>query len=196
MHCEIYCNSHPPLSLIRLRQQRDKYWQRQRGDILSPVRCCGVDSECLLIKAGCGVMDGWNVIIAERQRCVEMEADGRRRNTFRREIKRQKKERERKLKKGARWRGARRSQRPRRLQEGEGGVVWKACRQHLSVFLPLERRLPLSIPPTPSSLLIRPMVTDKQVEIFDKTRTRHTGTYWKRDWKKNPVFFPKVCPLL
>ena len=118
MHCEIYCNSHPPLSLIWLCQQRDKYWQRQRGDILSPVRCCGVDSECLLIKAGCGVMDGWNVIIAERQRCVEMEADGRRRNTFRREIKRPKRESERereKIKEGKRWRGARRSQRPRRL---------------------------------------------------------------------------------
>lgn len=121
MHCEIYCNSHPPLSLIRLRQQRDKYWQRQRGDILSPVRCCGVDSECLLIKAGCGVMDGWNVIIAERQRCVEMEADGRRRNTFRREIKRQKRERERKLKKGARWRGARRS--PEAEASAGGGRV-------------------------------------------------------------------------
>ena len=82
-------------------------------------------------------------------------------------------------------------------EEEEGGVVWKACRQHLSVFLPLERRLPLSIPPTPSSLLIRPMVTDKQVKIFDKTRTRHTGTYWKPDLKKKktPVFFPKVCPL-
>lgn len=140
MHCEIYCNSHPPLSLIRLRQQRDKYWQRQRGDILSPVRCCGVDSECLLIKAGCGVMDGWNVIIAERQRCVEMEADGRRRNTFRREIKRQKKERERKLKKGARWWGARRSQRPRRLQEGGG---W-CCLEGLSTT-------PLRLPPSGAS---------------------------------------------
>lgn len=53
MRCEIYCNSRPPLSLIQLCQQRDKYWQRQKGDILSSARCCGVDSKCLLIKAGC-----------------------------------------------------------------------------------------------------------------------------------------------
>lgn len=139
MHCEIYCNSHPPLSLIRLRQQRDKYWQRQRGDILSPVRCCGVDSECLLIKAGCGVMDGWNVIIAERQRCVEMEADGRRRNTFRREIKRQKRERE-KIKEGSEVTS---SQKEPEAEASAGGGGW-CCLEGLSTT-------PLRLPPSGAS---------------------------------------------
>lgn len=109
-----------------------------------------------------------------------------------------KKEREReKIKEGSEVTRSQKEPRGRGVcRRGEGGVVWKACRQHLSVFLPLERRLPLSIPPTPSSLLIRPMVTDKQVEIFDKTRTRHTGTYWKRDWKKKPSLLSQSVSIV
>lgn len=51
--------------------------------------------------------------------------------------------------------------------------------------LPLSGASPSSLlPPTPHFLLIRQMVTDKQMKIFDKKKTKqghHTGTYWKHD---------------
>lgn len=45
---------------------------------------------------------------------------------------------------------------------------------------------PLSIPPTPPSLPIRLMVTDKQAKIFDKTRTPHRDLL---EASKHPFFF-------
>lgn len=49
------------------------------------------------------------------------------------------------------------------------------------------------LPPTHPTLLIRLMVTDKQMKIFDKKQGHHTGTYWKHDLTRHTYFLFSPC---
>lgn len=53
------------------------------------------------------------------------------------------------------------------------------------LFLSLSGASPLLTPPTPPSLLIRLMVTDKQMKIFDRTRALHRDLLEVRS--KHPI---------